>query len=925
MQFSPESSRMGLFIAEAMTTGAMPIFVWATYSNSNGSKIGKYTLPYHILLYFFFMIFHFKGYYVNLEIINGILVITPGSGVIYSLYAIYNIISPVICVAIMLETAIRIGFKHEWLITLILAPIYLFGSYLLYLRFVEPESRLFGCFVQTTALALLFFFTKQYNIRVISNTQAANVVFSTVQTPYIFVTIQGEIFYANASALQFFGLYLEEIQGKRLEDLFQFDGEKPENFKRHRRDANEMDDYRAVSLSTNAHCHLTVSYQYDSFSELLCVIIEVEDVTERERLFTQLEEARRRAEDAAAAKSNFLAKTSHEIRTPMNAILGMAELLLHKDIPPDAYEDAINIRQAGSNLLSIINDILDFSKIESGKLDIATAEYSFASLIQDVINIIRMRLSEKPIDFLANIDSKLPSLLEGDESRIRQILLNLLSNAVKYTMEGQIVFDVYGERQGDMIQLTIEVSDTGIGIKEDDLGKLFGEFVQFDSHRNQEIEGTGLGLAISRNLCRLMGGDIWAQSTYGQGSVFTAVLPQKVKNDTPFAQVEKPEQKTVLLYEARESYAVSVYRSLENLSVPVRRAVEPEELYRALEEGYAPGQPFAFVFVSAKAAGDMLDLIKSRGLRTVPVMLLEAGEITSFQNTRFLSMPAYALALANMLNGKLGLGLEYREKARAAFTAPDATILIVDDIMTNLNVARGLLALYQMDIHVCTGGADAVELVKKHSYDIIFMDHMMPGMDGIEATAIIRAMGGVYREVPVIALTANAVSGMREMFLDNGFNDYLAKPIEIAKLNEIIEKWIPVDKQRRKTVAAIGTAPASPFHIDGMDVAKGIAMTGGTMQGYREVLGVFYQDILERLPLLKDMPPEQELPLYITQVHALKSASASLGAMELSQEAAGLEAAGRAGDLATLEAGISRFYADLEKLAERIRAALEGE
>jgi signal transduction histidine kinase/CheY-like chemotaxis protein/HPt (histidine-containing phosphotransfer) domain-containing protein len=657
---------------------------------------------------------------------------------------------------------------------------------------------------------------------------------------------------------------------------------------------------------------------------------------------TPIMEAQLEAEKAAAAKSSFLANTSHEIRTPMNAILGMVELLLRKDIAPDVYENALAIRQAGSNLLAIINEILDFSKIESGKLEIVPTDYLFASLINDVISIIRMRIAEKPILFIVDVDPRLPNKLKGDEVRIRQILLNLLSNAVKYTKKGHITLTITGAKaelptklpleEDDQISLTITVADTGVGIKKEDMGKLFGEFVQFDSHKNRGIEGTGLGLAISRNLCRLMGGDITVESRYGEGSVFTATLPQRIQDGNPFAWVDAPETKPVLLYEKREPYAASLIRSLKNLAVPVRAVLEPGDLYQELARSHNAERPYSLVFVSADMVEKTLNLIKTLELETLPVALSDVGEISSFQNVPIISMPAYVLSLANALNGKQAVS--YHEKTSAAFIAPDAKILIVDDNVTNLTVAQGLLALYQMDIHVCTSGMEAVSLVKKHSYDLIFMDHMMPDMDGIETTAFIRALGGAFQDMPIVALTANAISGMREMFLEKGFSDFLAKPIEIAKLNEIIRKWIPKNKQRKSAVenpplSAAGSAgetavrPAqTAIQIPGLDTERGFSMTGGTEAGYRKVLASFYRDALERLTRLKDVPDEEELLTFTTQVHALKSAAATIGAVELSKKAAALEAAGKAGDLTVIREGLPPFYEHLEETARHIGQAL---
>jgi signal transduction histidine kinase/CheY-like chemotaxis protein len=672
-------------------------------------------------------------------------------------------------------------------------------------------------------------------------------------------------------------------------------------------------------------------------------------------ILLRMSQAKMQSDEENKSKSSFLARMSHEIRTPMNAIIGISELALREENSPKTTEYLGGIRHAGENLLSIINDILDFSKIESGKMDIISAEYLFASLINDCIGIIRTRLTEKPVVLLTKINGLLPMQWSGDESRIRQVLLNLLSNAVKYTREGYITLTVTDGRaaersvqvaNGDILLLTFEVADTGIGIKEENMDKLFGDFNRIDQKANQGIEGTGLGLAIARNLCRLMGGDITVKSTYGKGTVFTAAIPQKVVNSDPFAAVKEAKTKNALVYETVKEYAESIVYSLETLGVPYSLAGNREELIGHLKNQYC------YAMVRSPLFAELQKLIEDMPLSEKPVLVLLADQDAgvSRPDIKTIIMPLHPLTIARLLNGEIDSsgGVEHK-KVNIRFTVPDARLLLVDDVPTNLIVAEGLLAPYQAKVDCCASGEEAVKLAAEHPYDIIFMDHMMPGMDGIEATAAIRALHLPYvHDMPIVALTANAVSGMREMFLSKGFSDYLSKPIEISKLDGIMGKWISREKKRRNKDEKIGKTEiqdekaglqgsGEPFFAAfdaavyssltgiGVDIGKGIAMTGGAETAYRKVLAFFRKDALARLPLLERVPNEQELPLFTTNVHAFKSAAATIGAAAVSTEAAELEAAGKVGDLVRIGELLPGFYRDLKNLAEQIGAALNKE
>jgi len=686
----------------------------------------------------------------------------------------------------------------------------------------------------------------------------------------------------------------------------------------------------------------------------------------------RLIELKNEAETANRTKSNFLATMSHEIRTPMNAITGMAELLLRGELSDEARGYAQDIKQAGNNLISIINDILDFSKIEAGKLEIIPVKYLLSSLINDSVNIIRMRIGEKPLRFYSNIDGNIPNSLIGDEVRLRQILLNLLSNAVKYSERGHIGLTMTIQKQNDKkVWLKITVTDTGKGIKPEDQEKLFGEFVQVDTKRNRSIEGTGLGLAITKRLCLIMGGDITVESEYGKGSTFTATIPQSIEDESemPFAAVEEPEKKKVLVYEGRSVYAKSVCWTLENLNVPYTMTTNWDDFSKALFRGPQPspqgeGSPPEewFYILSGYGLYDKIKTLLEKPVSAFPggkkpplALMVEWGVEAFIPNVRFMSLPAQSLSIANTLNGKADSKGYTDGIGTIRYTFPTARLLIVDDIATNLKVAEGLLAPYKTTVDTCLTGMQAIEMVKqsvleKSEYDIILMDHMMPEMDGIEATAAIRAWekthiqennGNLHKQIPIVALTANAVVGMREMFIENGFNDYLAKPIDVSKLDEMLDRWIPKEKREKDGSlrdlheaghnALIELVKMSKKQkqilpiIPGVDVQKGISMTGGTFAAYKQVLSLFCKDANNRLSLLEKIQEGDDLSVFVTQVHGLKSASASIGGEKFSIDAAELEAAGNAGNMKIIREKLPAFLKNLSELIKNISSALEEE
>jgi len=642
---------------------------------------------------------------------------------------------------------------------------------------------------------------------------------------------------------------------------------------------------------------------------------------------SELVAARDLAEKSNDAKSDFLATMSHEIRTRMNAIIGMTELALREEMSDIVREHATVVKQAAVNLLSIINDILDISKIETGNMQIIPAEYSISSLINDVINIIRMRAVDSSLRFVVYLDSNLPNMLIGDETRIRQILTNILINAVKYTEKGYVSLMVSGEKtDSNNILLEMKVKDSGIGIKEKDLDKLFEHYYQPDSNLPKKKDGVGLGLAISHSLVDLMGGDISVESEHGKGSVFTISLPQEFLNPDKLAIVENPSEKNSILYERREIYTESTLYTMANLGVKCDHTASSEQFFKMINEVH-----YAYIFISYSLFMGIKETIVKNSAKSQIVLLAEFGESIPVGNWNVLYMPIHTISAANVFNGVSDrFSYNSGDKTTVRFTAPEARVLIVDDINTNLKVTNGLLIPYMMKVDLCNSGMEAIKLIKSKQYDIVFMDHRMPGMDGVEATEYIRALGNDdarYKELPIIALTANAVSGMKEMFIEHGFNDFISKPIDTVRLDTILEKWIPKDKQTGSVSSGSSRSDDSAVlsaldKIEGLNAKKGISLSGGTVEFYHEILLTFYEDWTEREPEIQKCLEAGDLSLYTTNVHALKGASANIGADKLSEAAYDLELAGTRGDFDFIRSNTDITLQMLKELLNNINYIL---
>lgn len=669
---------------------------------------------------------------------------------------------------------------------------------------------------QFAGLAVMYHSILFVNHSRITISNMSEFIYYSLDVPILVYDAKQRLCILNDKGFAFFGIGQEDMEETSIGELFTITKSETFSFEGN---SQSLD---AICLYNKKDCNLTVNKIHDDYGDTIGYIIVVTDLSERMKTMEKLKEAVNEADYANKAKSIFLANMSHEIRTPMNAIIGFSEILLKMDLSSEIRGHVEDIKWSSQNLLTIINDILDISKIESGKMELVESNYYTANLLNDVRLIIEPQVQKKNLHFEMKIDEKIPNELYGDKVRIRGILINILNNAVKYTSEGSITFEVFIMSKGyNRIQLAFRVTDTGSGIREENLSTLFDNFERLDQKVHYGVEGSGLGLAIAKAYITMMGGEIKVSSRYGEGSVFTVEIEQEIIDEKP------------------------------------------------IENKYLHGR---------ESRGNMDDF--------------------KVQNTK---------------------------------------VLVVDDNPVNLKVAQGILNTYGVAVDVALNGNDAIELCAKCNYDIVFMDQMMPGLDGPEAMWLIRKLNDHYKPQgagKIIVLTANAIKGTRENLMKQGFDEYLGKPLNIDRLESLLCQFIPEEniiwnktansdsEEKEEQEKELENIKYIQDALPELDIDLGLSHCGGLVEDYLKVLEITHKYGEKQLDELNQLWEQKEYKAYNIKVHSLKSTSLNIGAKEISEEAKRQEEAGLKGDYDYIDKNINKLIAEYTGIMHKIKAVL---
>jgi PAS domain S-box-containing protein len=740
----------------------------------------------------------------------------------------------------------------------------------------------------------------------------------------------GKVTYVNPAFEEIFGWKCEELLGKRLDFIPSHEIERTQDAVKRTLKGEKvlLECQRLTKKGKLLDIAAKASVLHDSQGNVLGMIVIARDISNIKRVHKELQKAKEEAEGANLAKSTFVANMSHEIRTPMNAIMGMTHLALQTELSPKQNDYLKKIKVSANSLLGIINDILDFSKIEAGKLEIESVDFNLDEIMHNLAPVVTMKSQEKEnLEVLFDIAPNVPRYLKGDPLRLGQVLINLANNAVKFTEAGEIVVSTrLVKEEKDQVSLAFSVSDTGIGLTPEQIDRLFEAFTQADSSTTRKYGGTGLGLTICKSLIAMMGGEIQVKSDLGRGSTFSFTITfslEKEKAKRRFVPSPDLRGMNVLVVDDNATSRGIFQEMLESFSFEVTVAASGQEAIAELEKA-SEGQPFELVIMDWKMPGmggiEASNRIKNHTeLSKIPaiVMVTAYGREEVMQQAEdaglegFLLKPVSPSMLFDIIMQIFGkeeirtarMVQRKEQQAETLRHIQGAHVLLVEDNEINQEVARELLEGFGLPVTIAVNGEEAARAVKEKDFEVVLMDVQMPVMDGYTATKTIRKWERGMRnkgeaQIPIIAMTAHAMTGDREKCLATGMNDYVSKPIDPDKLLSALARWITPGQRMiprhllAKNVDESLKDESLPLSgLPGISVRSGLKKVDGNQKLYRKLLAKFRRNYNSVADDIRNALEKNNQETATRLVHTVKGLAGNLGANDLHRAAVDLETA----------------------------------
>lgn len=630
------------------------------------------------------------------------------------------------------------------------------------------------------------------------------------------------------------------------------------------------------------------------------------------------------------SKIRFLANMTHEIRNPMNAIVGMNELILKENLTPGAREQAEVIKDASTQLLRIVNNILIYSKLDSNKWEAVPVKYSFKELMREVIDNVSRMMQEQGADFYVFIDHNIPAFLFGDIQGVKQIFMYLLYNSIQQTQRRSMSLEIRSEKITDehMIRLKCRIAETGSGMPEADVDSLLGAFNKYDSRRNATLKGLGLEISICNALLAMMGGFLKIESVVGVGTAIIFEFENYVIDDTPMLAVNESIEKRVLVY-LHDKDAESVWKKLmEDIRISPVYAAGPVAFRNEIEN-----RRYTHIFLWEKDHESLNEILKQTMCEDIAYVITDFDHVyRDFGNCRIIRKPLSCLNIIDVLNGEWDQNEYTRKKKSEKVVFPEARVLVVDDSLVNQKVICSLLDNFEVTAKTASSGAVCIELLRDEDFDLILLDQMMPEMDGIDTLHRIKKMVGRNSRIPVLCITAELGRDVGERLIDEGFDDYIAKPVKDYHLGRLLRQYLPNDmavvvtdeqeQEEQQPDNVKGSVSEEAEDVLFIDTRKGIENVGGSEDVYLIVLNTYYNEGIDKWRAIPEQFMSGDISLFTTNVHALKSSSASIGASVISEKFKKLEFAGKENDRRYIEENLDGCLSDFKKLLERVMELL---